>query len=147
MKKNIILIVILLVVILIIGIICLLKYKEYEITQINLKKFNLTYEEFNKEELNGLDITTVINQATSNNEKYEIPKDDNGIYILDDKHSIEIYITMLIDGETYKMEEIVQADMNSFIRLFGEVEFKCTNLTYHESTGRVATMTFTATEY
>lgn len=125
-----------------------LNYKEYEINQIDLKNFNLTYEEYNKENLNGLDITTIMNQATSNNEKYKIPKDENGLYILDDEYSIEIYITMIINEETYKMERFSSPDMNSnFIRLFGEVGFKCTDITYHQKTGRVASMTFEATEY
>ena len=145
MKKILILIFTILIVAVTVFI---LNYKEYEINQIDLKRFNLTYEEFNKENLNGLDITTVMNQATSNNEKYEIPKDENGLYILDDEYSIEIYVTMIINEETYRMERFSSPEINSnFIRLFGEVDFKCTNITYHQKTGRVASMVFEATEY
>ena len=145
MKKSLILILIILIVAVAFFV---LNYKEYEINQIDLKNFNLAYEKYNKENLNGLDITTVMNQATSNNEKYEIPKDENGLYILDDEYSIEIYVTMIINEETYKMERFSKQEVNSnFIRLFGEVEFKCTNITYHQKTGRVASMTFEATEY
>ena len=123
-------------------------FKEQEIEVINVNKFNLEYEEYNKDKLNGLDVTTVMNMATSNNEKYEIPKDENGLYILDDKYSIEVYVTMIINETTYKMETFRAPEKNSsFIRYFGEVNFKCTEITYHESTGRVASMTFEATEY
>ena len=145
MKKSLILILIFVVVAIAFFI---LNYKEYEINQIDLNNFNLEYENFNKEKLNGLDITTVMNLATSNNEKYEIPKDENGLYILDDENSIMIYVTMIINNETYRMERFTTKEMSSnFIRLFGDVEFKCENISYHPKTGRVATMTFVATEY
>ena len=76
MKKSLILILIILIVAVVSF---LLNYKEYEINQIDLNNFNLEYEKFNKEKLNGLDVTTVMNLATSNNEKNEIPKDENGM--------------------------------------------------------------------
>lgn len=145
MKKSLILILIFLIVV---TVLFVLNYKEYEINQIDLNNFNLEYEKFNKDNLNGLDVTTAMNLATSNNEKYEIPKDENGLYILDDENSIEIYVTMIINNETYRMERLTSTDMNSsFIRLFGDISFKCTDITYHQKTGRVASMTFEATEY
>ena len=145
MKKSLILILI----VILVAIVCfILNYKEYEIKQIDLKNFNLTYEEYNKEMLNGLDVVSVMNQATSNNEKYEISKDENGLYILDDENSIEIYVTMIINNETYKMERLTTREMNrEFIRLFADIEFKCTNISYHPKSGRVASMSFEATEY
>ena len=48
---------------------------------------------------------------------------------------------------TYKMERITNLGMESFIAYFGEVGFKCTDIKYHEKTGRVASMTFEATNY
>ena len=145
MKKSLILI---LIIIIVAVVFFVLNYKEYEINQIDLKNFNLTYEEYNKEKLNGLDVVSVMNQATSNNEKYEISKDENGIYILDDEYSVEIYVTMAINNETYKMERLTSGETNSnFIRLFGDVQFKCAKINYHQKTGRVASMEFEATEY
>ena len=85
MKKCLILILTIFVVAIVIFV---LNYKEFQMNQVDLKKFNLTYEEFNKEKLNGLDITTVMNKATSNNEKYQIPKEENGIYLLDDEWTV-----------------------------------------------------------
>lgn len=144
MKKSLVLVIIILVAI---SAFFAIKYKEHEINQIDLNNFNLLYEKYNKDNLNGLDITTVMNQATSNNEKYGIEKDNNGLYILDDEYSVEIYITMIINNTTYKMETFNQSRMSEFIRYFGEVGFKCTEITYHQKTGRVASMTFEATEY
>ena len=46
-------------------------------------------------------------------------QDENGLYILDDEYSIEIYVTMAINNETYKMERLTSGEINSnFIRLF-----------------------------
>lgn len=123
------------------------KYKDYQTKKREIESFNSQYEMYNKEELNGLDVITVINKATSNNEKYEIAKDENNLYILDEKYSIEIYVVLALDELTLEMEKIVSSDITNFVRYFGEIDFKCSNITYHEETGRIATMTFTAEEY
>lgn len=107
----------------------------------------MQYENYNKDNLNGLDITTLINKAISNNEKFGIQKDEDGLYLLDEENSIEIYITMIINDTTYRMERINNLGMNSFIEYFGSVGFKCTNIEYHKKSGKIASMTFEATEY
>lgn len=145
MKKT---IAIILVILCVVSIFAYFYVKNVQLEKKQVSKFNAEYESYNTDKiLNGLDITTLINKATSNNEKYEISKDEEGYYILDDKYSIEIYITMIINEKTYKMERINALGMNAFIEYFGPVGFKCTNVEYHESTGRIASMTFEATEY
>ena len=76
-----------LILIIVIILICVIiaNYKEEEIEQINVNSFNLEYEEFNKESLNGLKVATVINKAIDLNELNEIPRDEKGFYILDDE--------------------------------------------------------------
>lgn len=144
MKKT---IVIVLVILCVISVFAYFSIKNKQMERKEIAKFNAEYEYYNGNKLNGLDITTLINKATSNNEKYEIEKDENGLYILDDENSIEIYITMIINETTYKMERITQLGTKAFVEYFGGVSFKCTNVEYHESTGRIASMTFEATEY
>lgn len=144
MKKYFLIIVIIVITVLSIF---FFKYKEYQTQKNEINSFNTQYEIYNKEQVNGLDVITVINKATSNNEKYEIPKDEKKLYILDDEYSIEIYVTLALDELTLEMEKIVSSDITNFVRYFGEVDFKCSNVTYHEKTGRIATMTFTAEEY
>lgn len=144
MKKNLLIIfVILIIILIIIGV----NFHNMQMKRKEVSKFNLQYEEYIADNLNGLDITTVINKAVNNNEKYEIPKDEEGLYILDDQNSIEIYIKMIINNTTYKMERINNLGMNSFIEYFGVVGFKCTDVSYHKKTGKIASMTFEATEY
>lgn len=136
-----------LIVVFIILIIFGINYKNLQRQKQEIKNFNLVYENYNKDNLNGLDITTLINKAISNNEKYAIPKNSEGLYLLDEEYSIEIYVTMIINETTYRMERINELGLNSFISYFGEVSFKCTDVTYHEKTGRIASMTFEAKEY
>lgn len=138
-----------LILIIVIILICVIiaNYKEEEIEQINVNSFNLEYEEFNKESLNGLKVATVINKAIDLNELNEIPRDEKGFYILDDELSIEIYITMQVNETTYKMESLYGLGLDKFIKSFGSAEFKCTDIKYHEKTGRVASMTFETKGY
>lgn len=144
MRKNLLIIFVILIIILVIA--CM-KYKDIQATKREVAKFNYDYEEYNKENLNGLDITTLINKAVNNNERFEIPKDEEGLYKLDDENSIEIYVKMIINDTTYRMERINNLGINSFIAYFGEVNFKCTGIEYHKKTGKIAFMTFEATEY
>lgn len=144
MKKILILLLIIMAVIIVVVV---NQYNTLQMKQKEVDKFNFVYENYNKDDLNGLDITTLINKAISNNEKYAIPKDQEGLYILDDEYSIQIYVTMIINETTYRMERINNLGMSSFVAYFGQVNFKCTDVKYHEKTGRIASMTFEATEY
>lgn len=138
---------VILIVMIIIVTFFVLNYKNLQTKKQEINNFNLVYENYNKDNLNGLDITTLINKATSNNEKYSIPKDEQGLYVLDDEYSIEIYVTMIINETTYRMERIDSLGINSFVAYFGQVSFKCTDVQYHSKTGRIASMTFEAKEY
>lgn len=130
----------------IITFVIIFNFKNVHKKNEEITKFNANYELYNSQNLNGLDIITVINKAISNNEKYEIPKDKDGLYILDDEYSIEVYVTMIINEKTYRMERINDLGINSFVAYFGEVSFKCTDVKYHEKTGRISSLTFEATE-
>ena len=105
-------------------------------------EFNSEYEYYNKSNLKGLDITTLINKAIDNNEKYEINKTENNRYIEDDKYSIKIQIKMKSNNKTSDMEQIYILGTEKFIALFGDVTFKCTNIEYHSKTGRISKMVF-----
>ncbi len=143
MKKIVCLILIAVVVIISIF---FMNFKEDEIKNINVNKFNLEYEYFNKKSLNGLEVASVINMAIDNNETLNIKRNEKGFYILDDEKSIEIYINLNTE-DTYKMETLYGLGMKKFVEAFGSAEFECTSIEYHESTKRIASMTFEAKEY
>ena len=127
--------------------IIVVNFNEYQKNQRQVNNFNREFEEYNKEDVPGVDITTLINKSISNNEKYGVQKDENGLYINDGKNSIQIYITMIINGQTYPMENINKLGMDSFTSYFGVIKFKCTNISYHEETSKIASMTFESTQY
>ena len=143
MKKSVIFVI---TVIFIIVIFSIVSYNNKKNETKEILFFNEEYEKYNTQELNGYDIVSLINKAISNNEKYEIEKNNEGIYILDDEYSIEIYITMALNDTTFPMESINKLGMNSFITNFGEVGFRCTDIKYHKKTGRIASMTFESAE-
>ena len=128
-------------------IVCIyMNYKQLLMDQTQAKKFNSDFEFYNKESILGTDITTIINKAMDNNEKFNIPKDEKGLYIADEENSIKIYVYMIINETTYPMESLKASGLNEFARYFGEVEFKCTDVKYHKATGKIAEMTFAATQ-
>lgn len=143
MKKSLI---ILIIILLIGAIIAGVKYNDLKKEKLEIRRFNLNYEEYNKDNLNGLDITTLINRAISNNEKFGVEKNEENLYNLEDENCIEIYIKMIINNTTYRMERINNLGIDSFIEYFGEVSFKCTDIKYHKN-GRIKSMTFEAKEY
>ncbi len=141
MKKTIF---ILLSIVFVIIICIYMNYRELLFKQTDAKKFNQAFEFYNKESIYGTDVTTVINKAIDNNEKFNIPKDENGLYKADNKNSIKIYVYMLINETTYPMESFINLGLNEFTRNFGEIKFECTDVKYHQSTGKIAEMTFAA---
>ena len=143
MKKTIVVILLIFMAI----VVCIyMNYKEMMVSKTEALKFNKEFEFYNKEVLLGTDITTVINKAVDNNEQYKIPKDAKGLYIADDKNSIKIYVHMIINDETYPMEQLIQTGLSDFTSYFGEVEFKCSEIKYHEATGKISEMTFASTQ-
>ena len=144
MKKTAVLVVIMLVVATVLGIV---HYNNEQLRIQEILKYNLKFEEYNKKGLNGLDITTVINQAVNNNERNNVEKDEKGFYIDNKKDSIIIEIKMIIDGQVYRMEQINQLGIDSFTEYFAEVRFDCNKVKYHDETGKISYMLFEATTY
>ena len=143
MKKNLLTICI---IFLVIMAILFAKFVSLRKQNLEVRKFNYGYEFYNKDKVNGLEVTTVINKAIDNNEKYGVQKDKNGYYI-EDENSIEIEIKMIINDKVYPMERIKEIGMENFTEFFGEINFKCTGIEYHKENNKVSRMTFESTEY
>lgn len=67
-------------------------YKRNLQTLSEIQKFNQEFEVYLEKEITGVDITTVMNRATENNNQYEIAKNKDGTYQEDEKYSIEILV-------------------------------------------------------
>lgn len=91
--------------------------------------------------IKGVELTTLINKAIDNNEKYNIKKDKNGAYILNNQNSLEILVQVEPYGDFYLMEAFELSGMTSFTTLYGGVEFKCVDIEYHKN-GRISKLIF-----
>lgn len=108
----------------------------------NIAKHNLEYEYYMNKEIYGTELATVINKATENNEKFNIKKDNKGLYIDDEQTSIKIQIHILDNNTTYNMEAFYMNGIDMFVKNFSTIKFKCTNIRYHPSTKRVSYLYF-----
>ncbi len=111
-----------------------------------LKQFNQEYEQYLENQIYGTDVTTIINKAIENNKKYNIQKDENGMYIDDNKYCIIIELNMITVEKTYRMEQLYNAGLTEFVKNFNVIVFECTSIEYHKETGRVSKIVFTQLE-
>ena len=144
MKKT---IAILLLIFLVIVICIFYKINQIKVEKEEIAVYNSEFEEYNKNDLNGIDITTIINKAINKNESNSVEKNEDGLYIDNGKDSIKIDITLINNNVTYPMEAINELGMSSFTAYFAEVKFNCKEIKYHESTGKISYMLFESTTY
>jgi len=111
----------------------------YQIKNANLKKLNEPYVNIYNKEINGSEVATLINRAIDNNKKNNVEKNEEGIYINNGENSINIEFSMLDDPfKVYNMETFYKNDVMEFAHYYSDVLFKCTNIQYHQKTGRVS---------
>ena len=111
-----------------------------------LKQENSKYECYLNRTIYGTEVATIINKAINQNENNQVQKDEKKHYIEDNENSIKIEIKMLTTGKTYPMEEIYNNDMTQFVQNFNFIQFKCTKLEYHKSSGKVKKLLFEEVE-
>ena len=102
-----------------------------------VKIFNNQFEGYLEGEINGVDLTTVINKALENNIQYEIEKDSKGVYKNDGQNSIKIMIKPSEEGNSFPMEAFEIVGISDFTKNFGSAIFKVTNIEYHKN-GRIS---------
>ena len=111
----------------------------YQIKNANLKKINEPYLNIYNKKINGSEVATLINRAIDNNKKNNVEKNEEGIYINNGENSINIEFSMLDDPyKVYYMETFYKNDVMEFAHYYSDVLFKCTNIQYHQKTGRVS---------
>ena len=111
-----------------------------------LKQENSKYECYLNRTIYGTEVATIINKAINQNENNQVQKDEKKHYIENNENSIKIEIKMLTTGKTYPMEEIYNNDMTQFVQNFNLLQFKCTKLEYHKSSGKVKKLLFEEVE-
>ncbi len=108
-----------------------------------LQKVNSDYESYYNVEVLGTDIISIINKTIDLNEKNEVAKNEKGEYQENDTNSI--IITVKFKGKDdeefiYRMENIARQGSIEFVKNFGAISFKCTNIEYHEKTKAVKSL-------
>ena len=114
-----------------------------------LTEFNREYEAFNRRDLWGGQIISVMNKMLDNNSKYLTLDEDN--YMMD----ISVKFTVIDDFFNKKKEGTTYSTLASFSQKFAEAQrtedqltelkrklFKCVSVEYNEETGRVQKMYF-----
>ena len=117
-------------------------YLRYQTDLEKAKRQNESFESYYEQEILGTDLATVINKAIDNNEKNEVEKDKNNMYIENESNSINIDIKFIDDDKVHRMEELHNAQISSFVGLYNQIKFKCTNIDYHSKTHKVKYMLF-----
>lgn len=143
MKKTLIIVGIIFIIIMVLLSIFLINIKNQN---RQLQQINSQYEQYINKEIYGTELATLINKSIDNNKKYNVPKDENGIYIKDNNYSIKITIKMLATQEVYEMEKIFEHKVEQFIELFNNSKFKASKVLYHENTGRISQIDFEQTQ-
>ena len=138
MKKLIIFFAVIIVIISVISFI----YFNYKLEYNMAKRANMEFEKYLNKEVDGMEVATAINKAIDNNQKYEISKNNKGIYLSDNENSIRIEIKMTDDNSIYQMETIYNSGIQNFINYYGNIKFECTNLEYHSSSNKVKYLLF-----
>ena len=120
----------------------------YRMNIAESQKTNKEYSAFYNAQMLGTELISLVNKTMDVNEKNNIQKDENGLYIENDTNSIKLYISFKYkdDYKTIEMEKIANAGIENFIKTYSTASFKCTNIGYHEKTKNVKELTFTETD-
>ena len=118
------------------------KYMNYANQNNEIFKYNLEFENIYQKEINGVDLTTMINKVINNNEKNNVEKGQDKKYINNERDSINIEIKMTDIDKVFAMEIIYNGGMEQFVQHYSNIRFKCTKIEYHKKTGKVSYMYF-----
>ncbi len=71
-----------------------------------LREANAEYEFYLDKPIYGTELATLINKAIDNNNKYEVQKDESGLFIDNGQNSVLITIQMMGSSQIYEMEKV-----------------------------------------
>ena len=112
-------------------------YLNYKSNYYEAKRENNQFESYLNQEFYGADVVTLINKAYDNNLTNQVEKDKEGKFVENDNNSIKIDIKMTDTDTVYDMETLYAGGMDTFVKYYNTIKFKCSKLEYHNSTGKV----------
>ena len=145
MKNKILLILIIFMVIL--AIVTYILYN-YRINLQELQKINNEFKTYANTQMLGTELISIMNRVQDINTKNKIEKDSDGLYRDNGKNSIKLYLKLKYkeDYTTLEVEKILDNGIENFIKTYSTASFKCIEITYHEKTGNVKSLTYIETD-
>ena len=138
MKRYLILTIIVIIAITSIGYL----YLNIQSSSNTIYALNKPYEELKNEIINGNNLATYINKIIDKNAKNNVKKDEKGYYIDNNNNSIIAEIKFKDSDNIFRIEQIENNDINKFINLYSNINFKCTEIQYHNETKLVSFLHF-----
>ena len=117
-------------------------YLNYKMDYNSTRMKNMEYSNYYQQEINGTELSTLINKVVDNNVKNDVEKDEKGNYIDNGKDSIKVDIKFTDDDNVHTLEEIYKSGIETFISYYNEIEFECTKIEYHQLTNKVSYLYF-----
>lgn len=139
MKKNLFILVSLFAIIILV---LSLSIYNYQAMIARAKKANLEYESYTNNTILGSSLMTLINKVIDNNEKNDVEKDENNLYISNDTNSVIIEVKFIEAEQTFRMEAISKLGSEAFIKNYNTMSFKCMKKEYHEKTKNISYLYF-----
>lgn len=139
MKRNLF---ILLTIFAIIILVLTLSIYNYQKAIIRAERANLEYEKYTSNNILGSSLMTLINKVIDNNEKNDVEKDNNNLYISNDINSVIIEVKFIEADQVFRMEAIAKQGSEAFIKNYNTMSFKCIRKEYHEKTKNISYLYF-----
>ena len=117
-------------------------YLNYSSNLKIVQKENANFEIYKDKEIPGTELATIINKTIDTNQKNGILKDKKGKYIENESNSINIDIKFIDDDVVYNIEKIYNNGIQKFVNYYRDITFICSDIEYHNSTGKIKYMKF-----
>ena len=141
---------ILLILIIFMSIIAVISYiiYNYRINLQEVQRINNEFKSYAEAQMLGTELVSVINRVQDINSKNNIEKDSDGLYIENEDNSIKMYVKLKYEDDysVLEVERILNNGIENFIKNYSTASFKCEEITYHEKTGNVKSLTFIETD-
>ena len=118
-----------------------------DLKHVDIEYLDIVNYEIARENICGyIFLLSRLSKVTEQNERNNVSKDENGYYIDNGTNSIKIDLKMITIEKTYPMELIYKNNITNFVKNFNVILFKCTNIEYHKTTGKVSKLIFEQVE-
>ena len=123
-------------------------FYNYRINLQEVQKINNEFKSYAETQMLGTELVSIMNRVQDMNSKNEIEKNSDGLYIENEENSIKMYIKLKYEDDysVLEVEKILNTGIENFIKNYSTASFKCEEITYHEKTGNVKSLTFSETD-